>query len=149
MIPDNVVARYINGDIKYSVHYKGSALHGTYETWYENGNRESSRTYVDGEIDGMSRWWYESGLIETVSNYSHGMCHGICTDYKEDGKISAKYICKDDRYHGEYIEYSTSTGKVLLHVYYVDDDIIVNLAEKQLDDVEKFELLMLHGAAWL
>ena len=111
---------YASGEIESRVSLIDGKRNGLCETWHKSGELASSSFFIDGLANGTREWWYVNG----------------------DKKIKAEYAL--GKIHGEAIWWYPN-GTTQSHIIFINDNPVHNLLKNPLDDVELFELQLLHG----
>jgi antitoxin component YwqK of YwqJK toxin-antitoxin module len=125
---------YRSGKLKMEKEYRDGKLNGTYKSWYESGKPESEQLFKDDLENGKIRFWYEtgelkgeanyvmgtgkltryyrSGKVEFESYYKNGKKDGPYKSWYESGKPESEQFFMVDLWHGDYLSWDESTGKV-------------------------------------
>ena len=116
---DGVFVEYFsNGKIKTTGEFENNIQTGIWKSFYMNGNIETEGFLLEGRRYKQWNYYFESGRIKEISNYNYeGKLDGELISFDQFGTIVSKSSYKENKIHGEYLEFYFN-GNLALSGYY-------------------------------
>lgn len=122
---DGIVERFYESGAKRSrLPYTQGKRNGEVTSYYESGGVQEIGHYVDDQPHGIVEQFYESGAPRTVVPYEHGKPHGDSVSYYESGQVKARAAHVDGQLHGQLQNWNAE-GELTIDQEYRDGKPVV------------------------
>jgi len=121
--------------------YNKGVLHGVSYSWWENGHLQSEKHYQHSKKEGISIIWRMNGRLLYNRCYHNDVRHGLELSFDVHGNIISECDYVDGDRDGNFVEYHTDRGQIILRYNSDQSKIIDNVPivvkhEQYLNDVQ-------------